>query len=133
MNKTAVAATVIVLALLGCSKDAKLPPKIFDAALARTTVLSEGQEAHLSSFQRSFYGSARDGRYYSVDFIAKKSMNDLVLVTVYDDTTGAFRPVEGGRIAHDLTLAINGELLRPQKTYALLAIQPAPQPNDPAK
>ncbi len=133
MNKPAALATAIVLASLGCSKDAKLPPKVLDAALARTTSLSEGQEAHLSGFQRSLYGSARDGRYYCVDFIAKKSLNDLIIVTVYDDTTGVFRPVEGGRVVRDLTLAINNELLKPQKTYVLLAVQQAPQPNDPGK
>ena len=116
MLKTAALATVIVLALLGCSKDAKLPPKVFETALARTISLSEGQASNLSGLQRSLYGSARDGRYYCVDFIAKKSMNDLIIVTAYDDTTGAFRPVEGGRIVSDLTLAINGELLKPQKT-----------------
>jgi hypothetical protein len=60
-------------------------------------------------------------------------MSDLILVTVYDDTTGAFRPVEGGRVVSDLTLAINGELLKPQKTYVLLAVQQAPQPNDSGK
>jgi hypothetical protein len=68
-----------------------------------------------------------------VDFIAKKSMSDLIIVTAYDDTTGSFRPVEGGRIVSGLTLAINDELLKPQKTYVLLAVQQAPQPNDPGK
>ena len=131
MNKTAIFATVIALTFLGCSKDAKLPPKAFEAALARTTSLSEGQVAHLSGFQRSLYGSAKYDRYYCVDFIAKKSLDDLIIVTVYDDTTGAFRPVEGGRIVSGLTLAINDELLKPQKTYVLLAVQQAPQLNDP--
>jgi hypothetical protein len=133
MIKPAALVTVILLASLGCSKDAKLPPKVFDAALARTTSLSEGQEAQLSGFQRSLYGSAKSGRYYCVDFIAKKSLNDLIIVTVYDDTTGAFRPVEGGRVVSDLNLAIDGELLKPQKTYVLLAVQQAPQPNAPGK
>ena len=131
MNKTAAFATLILLALLGCSKDAKLPPKVFDAALARTTSLSEGQAAGLSGFQRSLYGSAKYDRYYCVDFFAKKSLSDLIIVTVYDDTTGAFRPVEGGRILSGLTLAINDEALKPQKTYVLLAVQQAPQLNDP--
>jgi len=133
MKKTAALATLVVLAFLGCSKDAKLPPKVFEAALARTTSLSEGQEAHLSGFQRSLYGSAKYNRYYCVDFIAKKSLNDLIIVTVYDDTTGVFRPVEGGRVVSDLTLAINDELLKPQKTYVLLAVQQAAQPNDSGK
>ena len=66
-----------------------------------------------------------------MDFIAKKSLDDLIIVTVYDDTTGAFRPVEGGRILSGLTLAINDEELKPQKTYVLLAVQQAPQLNDP--
>lgn len=131
MNKPAAFATVICLALLGCSKDAKLPPKVFDAALARTTSLSEGQAAGLSGFQRSLYGSAKYDRYYCVDFLAKKSLSDLIIVTVYDDTTGAFRPVEGGRILSGLTLAIHDEELKPQKTYVLLAVQQAPQLNDP--
>lgn len=131
MNKPAAFATVIALALLGCSKDAKLPPKVFDAALARTTSLSEGQAAGLSGFQRSLYGSAKYDRYYCVDFLAKKSQSDLIIVTVYDDTTGAFRPVEGGRILSGLTLAIHDEALKPQKTYVLLAVQQAPQLNDP--
>ena len=130
MNKTAAIATLIALVFLGCSKDAKLPPKVFEAALARTTNLAEGQQAHLSRFQRSFYGSAKYERYYCVDFLAKQTMNDLIIVTVYDDTTGTFRPVEGGRIVSDLTLAINGEQLKPQKTYVLLTVQQAPQPND---
>jgi hypothetical protein len=133
MNKTAAFAAVIVLAILGCSKDAKLPPKVFETALARTISLSDAQAANLSGLQRSLYGSARDGRFYCVDFIAKKSMSDLIIVTVYDDTTGAFRPVEGGRIVSGLTLAINDELLKPQKTYVLLAVQQAPQVNDPGK
>jgi hypothetical protein len=133
MNKATAFATVIVLAVLGCSKDAKLPPKVFEAALARTTTLSEGQEAQLSGFQRSLYGSAKNDRYYCVDFIAKKSLNDLIIVTVYDDTTGAFRPVEGGRIVSGLALEINDELLKPQKTYVLLAVQQAPQLNDSKK
>jgi hypothetical protein len=93
MNKTVAFAAVTALAFLGCSKDAKLPPKVFETALARTISLSDGQAANLSGLQRSLYGSARDGRYYCVDFIAKKAMNDLIIVTVYDDTTGAFRPV----------------------------------------
>jgi hypothetical protein len=131
MNKTAFLAPVIALAFLGCSKDAKLPPKVFDAALARTTSLAEGQAAGLSGFQRSLYGSAKHDHYYCVDFLAKKSLNDLVIITVYDDTTGAFRPVEGGRVVSGLTLAINDELLKPQKTYVLLAVQQAPQLNDP--
>ena len=130
MNKTAVIATLIALAFLGCSKDAKLPPKVFEAALARTTNLAEGQQAHLSGFQRSLYGSAKYERYYCVDFLAKRSMNDLIIVTVYDDTTGMFRPVDGGRIVSDLGLAINGEVLKPQKTYVILAVQQPPQPND---
>ena len=133
MNKPAALATLILLAFLGCSKDAKLPPKVFETALARTLSLSEAQVSNLSGIQRSLYGSARDKRFYCVDFIAKKSMNDLVLVTVYDDTTGTFRPVEGGRIVSDLTLAIHDELLKPQKTYVLLAVQQAPQSNDPGK
>lgn len=133
MNKTAMLAAVIVLAFLGCSKDAKMPQKVFEVALARTTSLSEGQEAGLSGFQRSLYGSAKYDRYYCVDFLAKKAMNDLIIVTVYDDTTGAFRPVEGGRIVSGLTLAINDELLTPQKTYVLLAVQQAPQLNDSKK
>jgi hypothetical protein len=131
MNKPAALATLIALAFLGCSKDAKLPPKVFEAALARTTNLADGQQAHLSGFQRSFYGSAKYERYYCVDFLAKQSMNDLIIVTVYDDTTGVFRPVEGGRILAGLTLAINGEELKPQKTYVLLAVQQPPRPNDP--
>ena len=131
MNKTTLLSTMFALALLGCSKDAKLPPKVFDAALARTTSLSEGQAAGLSGFQRSLYGSAKYDRYYCVDFFAKKSLSDLIIVTVYDDTTGAFRPVEGGRILSGLTLAINDEALKPQKTYVLLAVQQAPQLNDP--
>ena len=131
MNKTILLSTMFALAFLGCSKDAKLPPKVFDAALARTTSLSEGQAAGLSGFQRSLYGSAKYDRYYCVDFLAKKSLSDQIIVTVYDDTTGAFRPVEGGRIVSGLTLAINDELLTPQKTYVLLAVQQAPQPNDP--
>jgi hypothetical protein len=130
MYKSAAIATLIALAFLGCSKDAKLPPKVFEAALARTTNLAEGQQAHLSGFQRSFYGSAKYEHYYCVDFLAKQSMNDLIIVTVYDDTTGVFRPVEGGRIVSGLTLVINGEELKPQKTYVLLAVQQAPQPND---
>ena len=130
MNRPVAIATLIALAFLGCSKDAKLPPKVFEAALARTTNLAEGQQAHLSGFQRSFYGSAKYERYYCVDFLAKQSMNDLIIVTVYDDTTGVFRPVEGGRILAGLTLAINGEELKPQKTYVLLAVQQPPQPND---
>ena len=133
MNKTAVIATTIALAFLGCSKDAKLPPKVFEAALARTTNLAEGQQAHLSGFQRSFYGSAKYEHYYCVDFLAKRSLNDLIIVTVYDDTTGGFRPIEGGRIVRGLTLAINDELLKPQKTFIMLAIQQAPQPNDSKK
>ena len=131
MHKRAVLTTVLTMAFLGCSKDTKLPPKVFDAALARTTSLSEGQSAGLSGFQRSLYGSAKYERYYCVDFLAKKSLNDLVIITVYDDTTGVFRPVEGGRIVSGLTLAINDELLKPQKTYVLLAVQQAPQLNDP--
>ncbi len=131
MKMTAAFATLIFLALLGCSKDAKLPPKVFDAALARTTSLSEGQAAGLSGFQRSLYGSAKYDRYYCVDFLAKKSLSDLIIVTVYDDTTGAFRPVEGGRILSGLTLAIHDEELKPQKSYVLLAVQQAPQLNDP--
>ena len=131
MNKIVAFATVILLALLGCSKDAKLPPKVFDAALARTTSLSEGQAAGLSGFQRSLYGSAKYDRYYCVDFLAKKSLSDLIIVTVYDDTTGAFRPAEGGRILSGLTLAIHDEELKPQKSYVLLAVQQAPQLNDP--
>jgi hypothetical protein len=130
MNKTAAIATAIALAFLGCSKDAKLPPKVFEVALARTTSLAEGQEVHLSGFQRSLYGSAKYERYYCVDFLAKKSMNDLIIVTVYDDTTGVFRPVEGGRIVSGLGLEINGEVLKPQKTFMLLAVQQPPQPND---
>ncbi len=133
MNKTAILTTVIALAFLGCSKDAKLPPKVFDAALARTASLSEGQATGLSGFQRSLYGSAKYERYYCVDFLAKASLNDLIIVTVYDETTGAFRPVEGGRIVSGLTLAINDELLKPQKTYVLLAVQQAPQLNDSKK
>ncbi|MDP1832467.1 MAG: hypothetical protein Q8K67_10450 [Geothrix sp.] len=131
MNKTAILAPVIALAFLACGKDAKLPPKVFEAALARTASLSEGQAAGLSGFQRSLYGSAKHDRYYCVDFLAKKSLNDLVIITVYDETTGAFRPVEGGRVVSDLTLAIQDELLKPQKTYVLLAVQQAPQLNDP--
>jgi hypothetical protein len=38
--------------------------------------------------------------------------------------------VDGGRIVSDLGLAINGEVLKPQKTYVLLAVQQPPQPND---
>jgi len=129
MNKTAAIAAVIVLAFLGCSKDAKLPPKVFETALARTISLSDGQAANLSGLQRSLYGSARDGRYYCVDFIAKKSMSDLIIVTVYDDTTGSFRRVEGGRVVSDLALEINGEQLKPQKTYVLLVVQQAAQSN----
>jgi hypothetical protein len=130
MNKTAVIAISIALACLGCSKDAKLPPKVFEAALARTTNLADGQQVRLSGFQRSLYGSAKYERYYCVDFLAKRSLNDLIIVTVYDDTTGVFRPVDGGRIVSDLGLAINGEVLKPQKTYVLLAVQQPPQPND---
>jgi hypothetical protein len=131
MNRPVAIATLLALAFLGCSKDAKLPPKVLEAALARTTNLAEGQQAHLSGFQRSFYGSAKYERYYCVDFLAKQSMDDLIIVTVYDDTTGVFRPVEGGRILAGLTLAINGEELKPQKTYVLLAVQQPPQPNGP--
>lgn len=58
-------------------------------------------------------------------------MNDLIIVTVYDETTGVFRPVAEGRILTGLTLAINGEELKPQKTFVLLAVQPPPQPNGP--
>jgi len=133
MNKTAALATALGLAFLGCSREVKLPPKVFEAALARTTSLSEGQQANLTGFQRSLYVSAKTDRYYCVDFIAKKALNDLIIVTVYDDTTGAFRPVEGGRIVSGLTLAINDELLKPQKTYVILAIQQVPQPNDSKK
>jgi hypothetical protein len=133
MNQPVALAAAILLAFLGCSKDAKVPPKVFETALARTLSLSDAQASNLSGLQRSLYGSARDKRFYCVDFIAKKSRNDLIIVTVYDDTTGAFRPVEGGRIVSDLTLAINDELLKPQKTYVLLAIQQPPQPNDPGK
>jgi hypothetical protein len=124
-------ATLIALTFLGCSKDAKLPPKVLEAALARTTNLTEGQVAHLSGFQRSFYGSAKYERFYCVDFLAQKSLNDLIIVTVYDDTTGVFRPVEGGRILAGLTLAVSGEELKPQKTYVMLAVQQPPQPNEP--
>lgn len=133
MKKTTALAILIAFVFLGCSKDAKLPPKAMEAALARTTSLSEGQEVGLSGFQRSLYGSAKNDRYYCVDFIAKKSLNDLIIVSVYDDTTGAFRPIEGGRIVSGLTLAINDELLKPQKTYVLLAVQQAPQLNDTKK
>ncbi len=131
MNKPAAIATLVVLTFLGCSKDAKLPPKVFEAALARTTNLAEGQQAHLSGFQRSLYGSAKYERYYCVDFLAKKSLNDLIIVTVYDDTTGVFRPVDGGRVVSGLGLEISGEVLKPQKTFVLLAVQQAPQPNAP--
>jgi hypothetical protein len=131
MNKRAVIATSIALAFLGCSKDSKLPPKVFEAALARTTNLADGQQAHLSGFQRSLYGSAKYERYYCVDFLAKRSLNDLIIVTAYDDTTGGFRPVDGGRIVSGLTLEINGEQLKPQKTFVLLAVQQPPRPNDP--
>ena len=129
MKTTVTLLTLFALALLGCSKDAKLPPKVFEAALARTTNLAEGQQVHLSGFQRSFYGSAKFKRYYCVDFLAKRTMNDLIIVSVYDDTTGTFRPVEGGRIVSGLGLAINDEVLKPQNTYVLLAVQQPPQPN----
>jgi hypothetical protein len=133
MTRAFPAATLIALALLGCSKDAKLPPKAYEAALARTASLPEGQDAAISGFQRSFYGSAKHERYYCVDLVAKKSRNDLILVTVYDDTTGTFRPVEGGRLGSGLTLEIDGEVLTPQKTFVWLAVQQPPQPNEPKR
>lgn len=50
MNRPVATAMLSALAFLGCSKDAKLPPKVFEAALARTTHLADGQQAHLSGF-----------------------------------------------------------------------------------
>jgi len=129
MNPTVILVTALALSLLGCSKDAKLPPKVQEAALARTASLPEGQGAAISGFQRSFYGSAKYERYYCVDLITKKSMNDLILVSVYDATTGTFRPVEGGRLASGLVLEIQGESLKPQQTFVWLTVQQPAQAN----
>lgn len=133
MKTTVAFATAFALSFLGCSKDAKLPPKVLEVALARTTSLPEGQGAAISGFQRSFYGSAKHERYYCVDLITKKSMNDLILVSAYDDTTATFRPVEGGRLASGLVLEIQGEALTPQKTFVWLAVQQPAQANGPDK
>jgi hypothetical protein len=121
---------MLLLAWLACTREVKLPPKVVEAACSRTTSLALGDGANLSGLQRSLYVSSKNNRFYCVDFVTKTTLQDLVFVTLYDETTETFRPVEGGRLVNGLTLAIQDESLKPRRTWVLLTVQQAPQLKD---
>jgi len=129
MNIRTYATYTLLIAFLACSKEVKIPPKVFEAAIARTTNLTIGEEANLNGFQRSLYFSPKTGRYYCVDFVAKSTFKDLIFISVYDETMEAFRSIEGGRLT-GLTLSIDDESLKPQKVYKFLMVSQASQLKD---
>jgi hypothetical protein len=130
MTTRTLASPAVFLILLACSREVKIPPRVYDAAFARTTSLATADGTNLSGLQRSLYASSKTDRFYCVDFVTKTTLQDLVFVTVYDETTETFRPVEGGHLVNGLNLAINEEVLKPRKTSLLLAVQQVPQVKD---